>query len=110
MVYSLASRRQDQRRHRRIPAGRRPARLLVDGAWHNGCLIDISAGGAAVEIDGRAAVGGRVVISDPELGLIGGTVVRRGEEGPSMIFDLDEKRRVALADTLTLWHNGHLFA
>lgn len=98
------------RRYRRVPGGHRSARVLIDGAWLTGSLIDISGGGAALAIEGPAGIGARVVLSDTELGLIAGTVVRRREEGPSLAFDLDEKRRTALIDTLTLWHNEALFA
>ena len=102
---------QDSRRYKRIPAVGRTARLLIDGAWQAGRLIDISGGGAALEIDGRAVVGDRVVLSDTELGLIAGTVVRRREDqGPSLAFDMDDKRRGALVDKLTLWHNSALLA
>ena len=101
---------EDLRRHRRIRLDGRPARLLIDGAWQNGRVMDISGGGAALAIDGRAVVGARVVLSDTELGLISGSIVRRREDGPSMVFDMDDKRRGALIDTLTLWHNDALFA
>lgn len=106
----MSPRPQDRRRHKRVPAERRQARVLIDGAWQESRLIDISGGGATLEVEGRVAVGARVVLSDTELGLIAGSVVRHGPSGPSLAFDLDDKRCGALVDKLTLWHNSRFFS
>lgn len=100
----------DARRHKRVPARGHPARVLIGGTWHEGRLVDISGGGAAVDLALRAPVGEQVVLSDNDLGLIGGRVTRRRETGPALAFEMDDRRRDALVDSLTLWHNGDLFA
>ena len=100
---------QDLRRHKRIQAGQRSARLLVEGDWLETSLQDISGGGAKIALEKAVAVGRQVVISDSELGLISGTVVRASDLGPVIAFDMEPKRRDALVDKLTLWHNDALF-
>ena len=101
---------QDLRRHKRVSAGRRAVRLLVGGHWHDGRLLDVSGGGAALDIDVGIPVGEPVVLSETDLGLISSTVVRRGRGGPSLAFDMELKRRSVLIDRLTLWHNDALLS
>lgn len=96
------------RRHQRVEA-ERPARLLHDGRWHDVVILNISGGGASLGTALKVRPGATAVLSEAELGLMAGTVVRRDGETLCLSFGIDEKRRLALIDKLTMMANVHLF-
>ncbi len=50
------------------------ARIMVDGDWHNCRILNISTGGAKLQIDGRIGHGTPVSLQIGEFGQFGATV------------------------------------
>lgn len=107
MSASLAT-RDRPRRHQRI-ATERPARLLYKGSWYDVVILNISCGGASLGTALRLRPGATAVLSEAEVGLMAGTVARCDGETLCLSFGIDEKRRLALVDKLTMMANAHLF-
>ena len=94
-----ASHDPDLRSHRRLSA-RKPARLSIDGTWHDCFVLDVSACGARLEVAEPPAVGQAVVLIDEDLGMLAGTVRRRCDGEASIEFGVTDETKQALAEKL----------
>ena len=104
---AIAALQFDPRRHRRVAVGRRA--MVSDGiAWHDCKIVDISGGGASLDLEFEAPMGTTLVLCDPELGFIAATVVRRTKTRTVICFGIDAAEKAELTDMLTGLLNAHL--
>jgi PilZ domain-containing protein len=92
----------DERRDPRF-AGRLEAELLVDGAWWNCWIRDLSLGGAGLDPPIPAALGKTVELRSRRFDFaerLRGRVVNLAERRTCMTFDLDAQTRQLLVEFL----------
>lgn len=100
-----ATRAVDRRRHRRVPLAM-GARLLVQGEEAPCRTLDLSCGGALVEVLDWPPIGDPVVLYARDIGRVAGEVVRHvPERGVGMRFEIGPYKRERLAEILTLKAN-----
>lgn len=100
-----AARAADRRRHRRVQLAM-GARLLVGGDEAPCRTLDLSCGGALVEVVDWPPIGDPVVLYARDLGRVAGEVVRHvPERGIGMRFEIGPYKRERLAEILTLKAN-----
>lgn len=90
-----------QRRYRRMQLSV-PVKFLGENFTEcQGTLLNISAGGLAVEAATRPAIDAPLVVYVDELGRVEGRVVRHFEQGFAIEFAATEAKRERLADRIT---------
>lgn len=95
----------DQRRHRRISVRLGARFLLPDGTEHAGELVDMSAGGVAIESAVRPELGANVVIYIDQIGRVEGCVVRQHEAGFAVLISATALKRERIVEALTVAAN-----
>ena len=98
---------QDLRRYKRIRQ-ERAAKALIEGRWVDCCIVDISGGGASVEIDETMVSETQVVLCEPDLGIIAATVERFEPGRMVLAFGIDRAAKDRLIDRLTGLLNADL--
>ena len=89
----------DLRSYQRLQT-RKPARLSIDGSWCDCFILDVSGSGARLEIPDPPPVGQGVVLIDEDLGMIAGTIRRRGDGEASVEFGVSDEAKKELAEKL----------
>ncbi len=79
-----------ERRRAQRCASRMPCWLLVDDALLTARLLDVSATGAYLKTAADIPLGTRIVLRHASAGQIDARVVRRGDDGIGIAFDLGE--------------------
>ena len=97
----------DLRRHPRIET-RSTARLAVGELWLDCTILDMSGGGARLQIDRPPAEGSTVILTSEDYGILAATVTRRDLDGVSLTFGISDSAKHALIDKLTRDLNANL--
>jgi hypothetical protein len=97
----------DARRFKRLKPERKAA-LQAGGAWLGCDIVEISGGGALIEVEALPPDTTHVVLCDADLGMIAATVERREQGRLALIFGIDQAEKERLTDTLTGLLNADL--
>ena len=92
---------QDRRRHRRLHVDLGARVVLPDGTQAEGRVVDLSAGGAQLDVPVLAPLGRTIVAYADRIGRIEGHVLRATRDGLVLAFSDRRARAKRLADTLT---------
>ena len=79
----------ERRRFNRYPASQK-ARAAMNGEDRTGSIVDLSAGGAGVELDDPFAEDTEIELDIEDVGRFGGFVARSGDDFMGVEFELDE--------------------
>lgn len=81
----------NRRKHRRVFFSQ-PTRVELDGAEHEGRILNVSAGGAGIMLDVQLPDNTRLAVEIENVGMIPGKVVRQLNEGIAIKFELSKEK------------------
>ncbi|MDP6788287.1 MAG: PilZ domain-containing protein [Rhodospirillales bacterium] len=94
----------EKRRHRRVRVSK-PVQAKTDSRQIEGSVTDISAGGAALNVDAEVDGESQVELDIEDMSPLSGTVARSYDDGFAVEFDLDEEEEDRLLTELTELHD-----
>ena len=100
----------EQRRHRRVQLDISVRFMLSDQTEYLGKILDISAGGLALQTDAKPDLGSKVVFYIDDLGRYEGEVRRVLQHGFAVEFSTSDGKKDKTADNLTWLINRELVA
>ena len=97
----------DRRRHPRLTISRQ-VRAIAGEALREGVTLDISASGAALELEAGFDEDDLVELDIEDLSPLTGTIARSYDDGIAVEFDLDEGDEDRLVAEIMMIHNSIL--
>ena len=94
----------EKRRHRRVAVSK-SVQAKTESRQYDGSVRDISAGGAALNVEAEVEHESEVELDIEDLGPLLGTVARLYDDGFAVEFDLDEEEEERLLTELTDLHD-----